>query len=293
MGRRRLLPDLNALMLQLHLPHRSSKHASAVSVVSNVASPSSAAYEHKSTPKHDQHHVFSWPSLKRVLSSSSLAGNEKEQGNENHDCVNTNDSKHAAHSHHRSVSFSDCNIRTYPQVLGDHPCCSEGCPIQLGWSYTNETSIKVDEYESLYHNTNTPCQNQGELRLTPEERRSILISTKQQYNKQHSSGSCSSSSEDDTRDQEQDSVFPTADCEQQHERELSRECRRMHRCNDNVKASRKRNRRNQQAFFGTMANGNKCVAQQAVAVAAASLLDAAAAIGADSAPTTIVQNGPC
>jgi len=72
----------------------------------------------------------------------------------------------------RRVSFGHCEIRSYEQVVGDHPSCSVGCPIQLGWSYTEESSVRVDEHET------TAAASRGSsgtsLRLTPEERIAML-----------------------------------------------------------------------------------------------------------------------
>lgn len=59
----------------------------------------------------------------------------------------------------RKISFGRCDIRTYDQIIGDHPCCMEGCPITLDWRYKEEPSIPIDEYESiketLYNATNS------------------------------------------------------------------------------------------------------------------------------------------
>lgn len=79
----------------------------------------------------------------------------------------------------KRISFGNCQIRTYPQVLGDHPCCLEGCPIQLGWNYQEEKSIKVDEYENDKEHDHDDKEQDHELRLLPEERKRIILSTKQ------------------------------------------------------------------------------------------------------------------
>jgi hypothetical protein len=254
MGRRRLLPNINNLLLQLHLPHRSgnSSISSSGKVVVNTGNEAGKDF-------HD--HETEAPICQKSLgSSSSLSGCETSSDHEN----NENENNHVDHHH---VSFGNCEIRTYTQVLGDHPCCSEGCPIQLGWSYTSEESIKVDDYERFRVDAPHKCLH--ELRLTAEERRSILILSKQQ---------CLNNSEGSDNDDQSDcdshsSALVVAmdddHCcvdldphqhshsdqlqQQQHERELIRECRRLNRCggwNVNVKATRKRNKRNQQAFFG-------------------------------------------
>lgn len=71
----------------------------------------------------------------------------------------------------KSVRFGECHVRSYLQVLGDHPCCSIGCPLQLGWEYKVQGSMTVDDYEA--------CRKRRrihDIRLTPEERRLILMS---------------------------------------------------------------------------------------------------------------------
>lgn len=265
MGRRRLLPNINNLLLQLHLPHRSSNNSSSNGSTTKQPEDEDTYHQHHENDHH-RHHIFTWPSLKRRPSTSSLAsgGTEDDSATESPSSqkslalASLKDSS----SHHRgssSVSFGTCEVRTYSQVLGDHPCCSEGCPIQLGWKYQTEELMEVDEYES--HHQDTVLH---ELRLTPEERRKILIFAKQQqYVNSNNSGasaacgisdgeSCVVELGQESRDSTDHSEpAPAAMSDVQHERELRRECRRLNRCNANVKASRKRNKRTQQAFFGT------------------------------------------
>jgi len=42
------------------------------------------------------------------------------------------------HSTQKRVSFSSVSIRSYEVILGDHPCCKDGCALTLGWEYTDE-----------------------------------------------------------------------------------------------------------------------------------------------------------
>ena len=46
-----------------------------------------------------------------------------------------------------SVSFSNLEIREYNIALSDHPDCSYGPPIQLGWEYCEQDPVSVDVYE--------------------------------------------------------------------------------------------------------------------------------------------------
>ena len=316
MGRRKLVPNINNLLLQLHLPHRHS-HGGKTNESNGVAEESSPKEDTHS--QNTQHHIFTWPSLKKNPSSLSLASVSSEDDiDTDHETEppisdrthgdlqsasriivnnsNNNDSLHSS-GHKSVVSFGNCEIRTYTQVLGDHPCCSEGCPIQLGWSYTSEESIKVDDYERVYHTIEESdgcCQQKythlHDLRLSPEVRRSILIVAKQQEyvnanvntivnaNDAPCENDCTSSSNDETIDHGDSDCALLSDCDDKilsasaiatvsqspsdHERELRRECRRLHRCggwNINVKASRKRNKRTQEAFFGSPTTTTKTI----------------------------------
>lgn len=72
----------------------------------------------------------------------------------------------------KSVSFGDCQIRSYPQVLGDHPYCSLGCPVELGWEHTSEEFRSINDFEE--QRGHQRCGSREQLLLSPEERRSIL-----------------------------------------------------------------------------------------------------------------------
>lgn len=73
----------------------------------------------------------------------------------------------------RTVKFTDLHIREYRQVLGDHPCCSSGPPVSLGWDYSPHTSISLEEYESQ----RIPRVTRRQLRMGCEVRREILLSS--------------------------------------------------------------------------------------------------------------------
>ena len=49
----------------------------------------------------------------------------------------------------KSVRFSHCSIRSYDQILGDHPLCAEGCPLALGWKVVREETLSVEDHESI------------------------------------------------------------------------------------------------------------------------------------------------
>ena len=73
----------------------------------------------------------------------------------------------------RSVKFQSLHIRTYNQILGDHPCCSSGLPISLGWTYKDETKVLINDYEICRN----PRRNRRQLRLNDIDRREIILGT--------------------------------------------------------------------------------------------------------------------
>jgi hypothetical protein len=76
-----------------------------------------------------------------------------------------------SHQRRKSVSFSNLEIRNYEQVIGDHPCCKIGCPLSLGWDYSESSCVSLDQYEE----SRAPRRPRGELLTTCEERRDILL----------------------------------------------------------------------------------------------------------------------
>lgn len=77
----------------------------------------------------------------------------------------------------KRVHFGTSSIRTYPQVLGEHPYCSMGCPLELGWDYNCESECTVDDFEQQYRSSVSSRQCPHVLRLSPTERRAILQGT--------------------------------------------------------------------------------------------------------------------
>lgn len=81
----------------------------------------------------------------------------------------------------KSVRFESVSIRVYDQCLGDHPCCSDGLPLSLDWTYSEESIIDIDTYENQKrndqesNNNENPCQSAIQtLRLDGHERQCIL-----------------------------------------------------------------------------------------------------------------------
>lgn len=80
--------------------------------------------------------------------------------------------KQASPPQRRTVSFHSLHIREYDQILGDHPCCTEGPPLSLGWNYRHTPiSVLLDEYE----NSRPPRRTRHKLRMGGDTRRNILI----------------------------------------------------------------------------------------------------------------------
>jgi hypothetical protein len=77
-------------------------------------------------------------------------------------------------SHSSTVSFSNLEIREYNVALSDHPDCSYGPPIQLGWSYCEKQAVSVDEYELSASSRGRHRRTGRELLLTSPERRELL-----------------------------------------------------------------------------------------------------------------------
>ena len=48
----------------------------------------------------------------------------------------------------RSLRFSTVQIREYDVVIGDHPSCTEGLSLAIGWNYNQEQLQKIEYYEA-------------------------------------------------------------------------------------------------------------------------------------------------
>ncbi|CAB9527778.1 expressed unknown protein [Seminavis robusta] len=70
----------------------------------------------------------------------------------------------------KHVAFGSISTRCYDVVMGDHPCCSMGCPLALGWEYSQDPSVSVDVYEA----SRSPRRSKADLKTTWEQRRNML-----------------------------------------------------------------------------------------------------------------------
>ncbi|KAL7497117.1 hypothetical protein ACHAWT_006634 [Skeletonema menzelii] len=71
----------------------------------------------------------------------------------------------------RHISFHEVTVREYDMVLGDHPNCSYGPPISLGWHYLEYEPMNVNEYE--FHHSRR--RNLRQLCLNYYRRQEILL----------------------------------------------------------------------------------------------------------------------
>lgn len=69
----------------------------------------------------------------------------------------------------KSVGFDRIYMRFYSIEIGDSLNCSIGCPITLGWDYSEE-QVGIDDYEASRNRR----RNREDLRLPSEERRQLL-----------------------------------------------------------------------------------------------------------------------
>lgn len=111
---------------------------------------------------------------------------EKTQGNTptNHPLSSSSNNNNTSCTK-KSVRFNSVSIRIYNQCFGDHPCCSDGLPLSLDWTYTETPTIDIDTYEktkqgiqllsstSSYSSINSRSSIQS-FRLSGHERKCIL-----------------------------------------------------------------------------------------------------------------------
>jgi hypothetical protein len=71
----------------------------------------------------------------------------------------------------RNVSFHQLEIREYSVAISDHPSCSFGPPVQLGWEYRDRAKISVDLYEAH----RPPRRSAHDMILSYNVRRFLLL----------------------------------------------------------------------------------------------------------------------
>jgi hypothetical protein len=66
----------------------------------------------------------------------------------------------------KRVYFGSIEIVELAMILGDHPACRNGPPVQTSWNAQSRVSVNLDEYEL----TRTPRRSIQELRLSSAAR---------------------------------------------------------------------------------------------------------------------------
>lgn len=118
-------------------------------------------------------------SLSSLLSASSTTSTEEKK---------TSDKKSRQR---KSVKFESLHIRTFRQILGDHPCCSTGLPLTFAWRHLEEKTLHIEDYETL----RSPRRSRHDLRLSDQVRRTILGGNQdQQINRNINTASSTSTS---------------------------------------------------------------------------------------------------
>jgi hypothetical protein len=67
----------------------------------------------------------------------------------------------------KKVCFGSIEIVELAMILGDHPACSTGPPVQTSWDAQSRFCINLDEYEL----TRSPRRSIQELHLSSAARR--------------------------------------------------------------------------------------------------------------------------
>lgn len=86
----------------------------------------------------------------------------------------------------KKVHFGSLEMRNYEVVLGDHPDCSSGPPISLGWAYAESNPISVERYEEIKPSSSRRSMDQLELNYFVRKRmlrRESLVSDEDMRNR--------------------------------------------------------------------------------------------------------------
>ena len=71
----------------------------------------------------------------------------------------------------RSVSFGKLETREYSIALSDHPSCSYGPPISLGWDFRDKEAVELEQYEER----RSPRRSMHQMLLSYNVRRYLLL----------------------------------------------------------------------------------------------------------------------
>jgi hypothetical protein len=59
-------------------------------------------------------------------------------------------------SRRSSISFGSIVVREFNRIIGDHPDVSSGPPLSIGWEYSQNEPVPVDEYEKNKDSSHGP-----------------------------------------------------------------------------------------------------------------------------------------
>jgi len=71
----------------------------------------------------------------------------------------------------KRISFHTVSVRVYDFILGDHPACSNGPPIAIGWNCYDEKDTEFDEYEKQ----RLKNRSTDSLQIPSKERENMLL----------------------------------------------------------------------------------------------------------------------
>lgn len=122
----------------------------------------------RDSPKHHSSLISSESSIETTTSSSSL--DLDSSGSTLSSSILSSDAK-KAQRRRSSVQFGSLTIRNYEVQLGDHPSCSNGAPVSIGWRYNELNPICIEKYEEWMKDKR---RSRGEFYLPCSHRESIL-----------------------------------------------------------------------------------------------------------------------
>jgi hypothetical protein len=68
------------------------------------------------------------------------------------------------------VSFAEVEVRFYCRIVGDHPTCTVGPPVGIGWEYTPGEKFDLSDWDDLRERLRRPTG----MRLNRQKREKIL-----------------------------------------------------------------------------------------------------------------------
>ena len=100
---------------------------------------------------------------KSVLVSEKISSSERGK--------NPSMSSSSSNNKKKRVSFGTLSVRRYDMILGDHPDCTVGPPVQLGWEFHTVPDIPLE----IWENYRSPPRHKEELLLHWRHRRDIAL----------------------------------------------------------------------------------------------------------------------